>query len=205
MQIQALYHKVQIELDGIPPHVWEYSTGADLLRPFCSLVSLDPDTASQMDLSTFKITAWTTRPELIPDSRILVVLEPMDEESPFYPLRRTLNYNVQIRVCRLFMRLPSDSPPPSPPPTPPPTDDDTPEHKCKRSRRLRDRFHSERQEATDEEGSSGSPVRNDVRLAMAPMSLMDHEHYGDGSHDNPPALTNSAVERNVVTTTVVLR
>lgn len=43
----VLYHKVQIDLEGIPLHVWEYSTAADLLRPFCSLESMDPATAAR--------------------------------------------------------------------------------------------------------------------------------------------------------------
>lgn len=55
----VLYHKVAIELDGIPPHVWEYNTAADLLRPFCSLESMHPDTAERRDLSTFQVVAWT--------------------------------------------------------------------------------------------------------------------------------------------------
>lgn len=45
-QLGGLYHKVQIDLEGIPPHVWEYSTAADLLRPFCSIESHDPATAT---------------------------------------------------------------------------------------------------------------------------------------------------------------
>lgn len=97
----ALYHKVEIELEGVPLHVWEYSTAADLLRPYCSLESLHPDTAERRDLSVFRLTAWTTRPELIPETRPLMVPEPMDNEAPFQPMRRTLRYLIWITVRRL--------------------------------------------------------------------------------------------------------
>lgn len=43
----ALYHKVEIELEGIPMHVWCYSTAAALLRPYCSIVSIHPETAAR--------------------------------------------------------------------------------------------------------------------------------------------------------------
>lgn len=49
----ALYHKVQIELLGIPLQAWSSTTVADLLRPYCSIESVHPATRSRQDLSTF--------------------------------------------------------------------------------------------------------------------------------------------------------
>lgn len=76
----ALYHKVLIEMEGIPLHVWERSIAADLLRPYCSVESVDLATSTRRDLSVYKLTAWTTRPELIPETRILHVPEPPLED-----------------------------------------------------------------------------------------------------------------------------
>lgn len=147
----VLYHKVLIELEGIPLHVWDYTTAGDLLRPYCSLESMDPDTAERRDLSVFRVTAWTTRPEFIPECRPLLVPEPTFADMPPEPMRRTLRYMVRIRVRRLLVQFPPDSPSPSPLPTPPPTDDDSSSRSHKRFRRRRRRFLSEREEARDED------------------------------------------------------
>lgn len=105
-----LYHKVQIELEGIPPHVWQASTAVAVLRPYCSLASIHSETTARRDLSVFKRTTWTTRPERIPDTKIIAVPEPTDDDSLPLPMRRMLKYSVQIRVRRLLLRLPPDSP-----------------------------------------------------------------------------------------------
>lgn len=108
------FHKVQIEIEGIPPHIWEPPMAKTLLCPYCSVESIHPDTAARRDLSVFKLNAWTTHPELIPETKIIAVLEPFDIESPFQPMSRTSKYTVQIRIRRLLLRLPPVSPPPTP-------------------------------------------------------------------------------------------
>lgn len=140
----TLYHKVQIEIERILPHVFEASTAAALLRPYCSMIRVHLETAARHDLSIFKLTAWTTRPERIPKTRILAVPEPADDEL-LIPMRRTLKYTMHIYVHRLILRLPPDSSPPSPPPTPPSiqtsSDDESLDvaPRCSRSRARR--FH----------------------------------------------------------------
>lgn len=136
----VIYHKVQIDIEGIPPHVWQRSTTAALLSDYFSIDFVHPDTLARRDLSTFSLTAWTTRPERILESRTLCVLEPFDTEQLLQPFRRTLKYPVQIRVCRLLMRLPPDSPLPSPPPTSldsESSDGESPKRDPKRSRHPR--------------------------------------------------------------------
>lgn len=136
----ALYHKVQIDIVGIPPHVWRRSTAATLLGSYCSIDHVHPDTLARRNLSTFTLTAWTTRPERIPESRTLCVPEPFDAESLLQPMRRTLRYPVHIHVRRLLVRFPPESPPPSPPPTPPSSEsseEESPERDPKRSRKPR--------------------------------------------------------------------
>lgn len=105
-------------MEGIPLYVWEKLTAADLLRPFCSVEGIDPETRNRRNLAIFKLTAWTTRPEFISETRTLQVPELFDDSS-FQIMRRPLSYSVQIRVRRLLVRYPSDSPPQSLPPTPP--------------------------------------------------------------------------------------
>lgn len=61
------YHKVLIEMEGIPVHVWTPSTATDLLREYFSIVRMESETANRSDLSVFRLTAWTTRPEFIPE------------------------------------------------------------------------------------------------------------------------------------------
>lgn len=142
----ALYHKVLIELEGIPLHVWNYTTAADLLRTYCSLESIDPDTAACRALTVFHVAARTTRPELIPSERILTVPEPTDEEAPFRWVKHTLKYTVKIRVRHLLVRMTPDSLPASPPSTPPSdssSEDSSPQNP-KRRRRGRGRPHQGR-------------------------------------------------------------
>lgn len=149
----AIYHKVQIDLEGISYHVWKLSTAATLLSPYCSIESVLPETSSRQDLSTFKLIVWTARQGLTPEENKLHVPEPLDEEPPLASMRRTLNYMVRIRVLHLILRLPQDSPPPSPPPTTPMSqsnEDKPPERtpKCSRQRRRGPR-QSRRKQADD--------------------------------------------------------
>lgn len=60
----------QIELEGIPRHAWGTIVAADLLRPHCSVESIDLDTAVRRNLSVFRFTARTTQPEFIPESSV---------------------------------------------------------------------------------------------------------------------------------------
>lgn len=137
---ELVHHKVQIDMEGIPLHVWNRATAEELLRPFCLLESVHPDTLERRDLSVFRIVARTTRPECIPDSRTLVVPEPAGDEAPSLLMQRTLKYNVRLCVRRLLLRLPQDSPPCSPPRAPPSEPDsefDSPVENPKRRRRGR--------------------------------------------------------------------
>lgn len=115
--------------------MWNRKTAADILRPYCAVEGVEPDSALGRDLSVFRLTARTTRAELIPESCTLVILEPANAEIPFQLVRNTLKYKINIRVRRLLVRLPPDSPPDSPPPTPPSdssSDEDTPTENPKR-------------------------------------------------------------------------
>lgn len=77
----ALYHRVQIEIEGIPPHVWETTMASALLSPYCSMISIHPETRARRDLAVFMLMTWTTHPELIQEAKILAVPEPLDSEN----------------------------------------------------------------------------------------------------------------------------
>lgn len=166
----ALYHKVQIKIERIPPHVFEASTAAAILRPYCSMIRVHPQMVARLDLAVFKLTAWTTRPKRIPESRTIAIPEPEDHMLPL-PMCRTLRYTVHIHVRRLIMRVPPDSPPPSPPPTPSSTqsssDDDSPNVAPRRSR-----SHVHRHAARQSPAVEGS-----TRTVASPaVGTMQHTH-----------------------------
>jgi hypothetical protein len=69
--------KVNLVLEGVPPHAWDCEVVEDLLGKSCALEEVSLETRSRRDLSTFRLTAWTTDVEEIPVARTLVVPEPV--------------------------------------------------------------------------------------------------------------------------------
>lgn len=57
-----MQYKVVLELEGIPPHIWAEDTAAKILAPSCWINTVDEQTATTSDLSTYKVTAWTYDP-----------------------------------------------------------------------------------------------------------------------------------------------
>ncbi|KAI5007412.1 hypothetical protein ZWY2020_050857 [Hordeum vulgare] len=66
---------VDIMIEGIPSHAWEWETAYKILGSSCDIISLAPETASREDLSLFKLRAWCRDPNLVP------VEKRMDPES----------------------------------------------------------------------------------------------------------------------------
>jgi len=62
----SLRFRVNIVLEGVPPHAWREDTAAKILTPSCWIQEIDTATSSGDDLSAFKITAWTAHPSYIP-------------------------------------------------------------------------------------------------------------------------------------------
>ncbi|TVU01229.1 hypothetical protein EJB05_53331, partial [Eragrostis curvula] len=189
----ALYHKMHIELTGIPMHVWNYTTASDLLRPFCSIESVDPETAARRDRFKFGVVAWTTRPEFIPAARTLVVPEPNHFDGPYEPNRRTLKYKVQIQVRRLLTRFPPEAPPTPPTSSPPSSasdhssDDDSPARHPKRRRRVRGR--SRRGRASNSGAATPPPLEDAVDgLAVESLAAVTPSDLRPPSGDSTPAL-----------------
>ncbi|CAN6182191.1 unnamed protein product [Urochloa humidicola] len=122
----VLYNRVQIEMDGIPEHAWNLDTATKLLAKHAWIERLDPTTANKMDLSTFKLTAWTADPLGIPGSKTLCIAEPeqrvvhYDEEmerifanvEPYLRQKIILRYPIHIhlrRIANFSPRTPSTS------------------------------------------------------------------------------------------------
>jgi hypothetical protein len=82
---------IDLELRGIPTHVWELDTTDHLLDEWCWIRSLHSNTVNQRDYSTFRLSAWCSNPGEIPFAMELVVVEPPApvEEDP--PLKRALS------------------------------------------------------------------------------------------------------------------
>ncbi|CAL5008730.1 unnamed protein product [Urochloa decumbens] len=108
----VLYHKVGIEMDGIPEHAWDLDTASKLLARHAWIERLDPATATKSDMSTFKLTAWTADPLAIPGSKTLCIAEPelrvtySDDDmqrifgnlEPYLRQKRILRYPVHIHL-----------------------------------------------------------------------------------------------------------
>lgn len=79
-QAQAVHatmrFRVELVLEGIPPHAWDREVAKDLLGSSCLVDMVGPETNSRRDLSAFKLSAWTANPEAIPTLRWLAVPEP---------------------------------------------------------------------------------------------------------------------------------
>ncbi|KAK1627362.1 hypothetical protein QYE76_001677 [Lolium multiflorum] len=89
--------KVQLAIEGVPPHAWEQEVVQNLLGTSCAIVEVAPETASRANLSVFKASAWTDDLDRIPPARMLAVPEPegvFSDEGK----RLMLKYKVLIHV-----------------------------------------------------------------------------------------------------------
>ena len=126
----SLYHKVVIEVDGVPAHAWDLDTVSKLLAPQCWIERLDEATSSKADMSTYKVTAWTLNPAFIPTAKRLLIAEaelPVVYSDPPINASSTMLRRTSVRsassttrwnsisdassTSRRDPRLPSASPP----------------------------------------------------------------------------------------------
>lgn len=126
----ALPDLVDIELHGVPAHAWELATAQHLLRGVCWVCSLHPETAARRDLTSFRLTAWCLRRDLVPSAVDLFIPEPPVQENELPPLKRGLAYPIDVIAC--MSPLPPLEEPPAPP-SPPDEDGDRRRrrHRCR--------------------------------------------------------------------------
>jgi hypothetical protein len=82
----TLPHRIDIELRGLPFHLWGLHTAEQLLDGHCLVHELHLDSVGGSDLSTFKLSVWCDNPEDLPSLLDLHVEEPLvqidDDPSP---------------------------------------------------------------------------------------------------------------------------
>jgi hypothetical protein len=67
--------KLNLVLEGIPPHVWREYTAAKILAPHCWIHSVQPESATGEDLSAYRLSASE-------EEDIISVATPSGEQSP---------------------------------------------------------------------------------------------------------------------------
>ena len=124
---------LDVELRGIPAHVWETSTMDRFLSPHAWVQQVHLDTLALSDLSCFRCLAWSTDPSRIPSMKELWVVEPQVAFVEDPPVKRVLAYPINIRYSSVVR---PDGPAPNPAPTSDGGDDDD-DDSARRRRRTR--------------------------------------------------------------------
>jgi hypothetical protein len=87
-----------IELEGVPAHLWGVETAELLLDGMCMVQGLHPDSVDNVDLFVLKLRAWCFSPDGLPAVLDLHVQEPIvvAEDGTIVP--RTLVYPISVRA-----------------------------------------------------------------------------------------------------------
>lgn len=102
---------VNVELRGIPAHVWKTSTAEQFLNPLACIQQVHPETLELMDMDTFRCSAWCMDPAAFPPTKELWVTEPPVDAMEAPAIKRLLSYPIEIK-CSIL--LGPDTPPPPP-------------------------------------------------------------------------------------------
>ena len=107
---------VDLELQGIPAHVWETSIVEQFLNPLACIQQVHLETIALRDLSTFRCSAWCIDPAALPTTKELWVTEPPVTSMEAPSVKRLLSYPIGVK-CSILLG------PGAPPPPPPPAGD----------------------------------------------------------------------------------
>jgi hypothetical protein len=108
----ALPRLLDVELLGLPIHLWEIRTAEQLLDEHCIILDLHDDTKDGGDLSVFKLRVWCADPGGLPSIIDLHVEESSVLEGDVPSSPRTVIYHVSIMVSHSDR---SSMVPPTPP------------------------------------------------------------------------------------------
>jgi hypothetical protein len=126
---------IDVELHGIPAHLWGLETAEVLLGPYCLIQGLHPVSIGGEDLSVIRLRAWCRSPVGLPEVLDLHAVEPavLDENGVWIP--RSLVFPVIVKIIGSEGVLEEELPPPPPDPS-----DDEPEQgrRARQMRRLGD-------------------------------------------------------------------
>jgi len=182
---------LDVELRGIPAHVWETSTVERLLSPHDWVQQVHPDTLALSDLSCFRCLGWSTDPSALPSARELWVVEPPMAAVEDPPLKRVLAYPVKLKYSDALR----------PAPSPPPSSDegnDSEDDSTRWRRRIRSPSPSPRarpasvaDQASGQAGSQFGSVCGQVRSADSPAA--DSEAKESSQERDLPSVEDHAV------------
>ena len=99
---------VDIELCGIPAHVWETSRVEQFLRPHAWIDHVHSDTLDLVDLSTLRCSVWCSDLSSITCSKELWVTEPPSVVVEDPPVKRILAYPIDVHASVVIL---PDAPP----------------------------------------------------------------------------------------------
>jgi hypothetical protein len=72
---------VQLEIEGIPANAWSIAAAETILAPNSWVERLDPLTRTRADMNTFRLSAWSLDPSLIPKEVDFHMVEPGEPPS----------------------------------------------------------------------------------------------------------------------------
>ncbi|XP_066350825.1 uncharacterized protein [Miscanthus floridulus] len=168
---------VDLELRGIPAHVWETSTVEQFLNPLACIQQVHPETLGLVNLASFRCSAWCMDPAALPPSKELWVVEPTVAAMEDPPVKSLLSYPIEIK-CSILHGL--GTPPPPPPPAqggPPPAGGDGGDVSPAQWRRRRPSSSSPSSPTNQGDGHGGSQRRTilervSVGHVVAPSSAV---------------------------------
>jgi hypothetical protein len=109
--------QLDVEVSGIPAHVWETSTVEHLLNPHAWIDHVHGTTLELNDLSSPRCSVWSLNSGSIPSSKELWVAEPPNAVVEDPPVKRFLAYPISFKT---FAGPSSGDSAPRPPPSPSP-------------------------------------------------------------------------------------
>jgi hypothetical protein len=166
---RALPVPVDIELRGIPAHLWGLETASHLLDEHCLIRDVHPASAEGVDLSVFKLSAWCDEPVLVPTELDLLAEEPRACDSD--PSPRTLVFPISVRVFHSDGILDSS---PLPPPPPPYSGDD------------REQDHDKRRKSPHSKPTA--TIRRPVHARLGPSARAGSARLGSAARDDSARL-----------------
>jgi hypothetical protein len=104
---------LDVELGGIPAHLWGIDTAEHLIDGHCIVQGLHTDSVDGTDMSVLKLKAWGFSMDCLPSRYDLHVEEPtsIGEDGSCFP--RTLIYSVSVKVGLSVALSDEEQPPPS--------------------------------------------------------------------------------------------
>ncbi|KAJ1257145.1 hypothetical protein BS78_K193800 [Paspalum vaginatum] len=156
----AVADPVDVEIGGIPAHAWDMESAVLLLDEFCLVGEVAADTQDHRDV--FRLRAWSSQPELIPEAMELFVEEPhvgVDDGAA-----RALSYPVIISTALSSPPAVTGLPQP-----PPPANNDS------RRRQWRRRHTPLANDSSAGPSAVAAPTRGPARVPV-------HSRLGTGHH-----------------------